>query len=137
MGGELVVNVSAVKSDNWFVRPLNPDNPNNDLTMVDNEGKFLHICGENDWGYLAAELLKPILKTGNELYYDISSKIDDLDPEVVLVGKTEYRLIDILHIVRDSEQGITVIKGVPIVKGDFNNGIKYLGKKEMDYLPFV
>lgn len=137
MGGELVINVSKVRSDNWFVKPLNPDKPSNDLTMVDSEGKYLHICGDNDWGYLAVELLKPILKTGNELYCEISSKINELDPEVVLVGKTEYRILDILHIARDSEQGIAVIKGVPIVKGNFDNGVKYLGKREMNYLPFV
>ena len=137
MGGEFAINVSKVRSDNWFVKPLKPDNPSNDLTMVDSEGKYLHICGDNDWGYLAVELLKPILKTGNELYCEISSKINELDPEVVLVGKTEYRILDILHIARDSEQGIAVIKGVPIVKGNFDNGVKYLGKREMNYLPFV
>lgn len=137
MGGELCINVKLVKSDNHFVKPFNSNNPSNDLTMVDEDGKYLHICGNNDWAYFAAELLKPVLKTGQELYSEIFTKVSKDNPEVVLVGRNEFRLLDIVQTVRDLEQGAPVIMGVPVVKGNFANGIKYLGKMETEEcLPF-
>lgn len=137
IGGELAINIARVRSDRWFIEPASPDKPWSDLTMEDTEGKYLSICGENDWGYLAAELLKPLLIKGNDLYYEISKNISKLNPEIVLVGKNDFRLLDIVHLVRDPECGISIIKNVPIIKGDFTKGIKYLGNKGTEeYLPF-
>lgn len=108
-----------------------------DLSMFSDDNQLLHICGENDWGYLALEVLKPILKEGVLLNREIMNGIDKNKPEVVLVGRNDYRILDILHTARDSEEGISVIHGVPIVKGNFNNGIKYLGEKETEMeLPY-
>lgn len=138
IGGELCFKVAKVYSDRSFIRPDGKFGfSGNDLSMMNTDKEYLHICGENDWGYLAVELLKPLLQEANKLYIEISSQVDNLNPEVILVGKNDFRLLDILHTVRDSEFGISVIKGVPVVKGDFLNGVKYLGKKEYEgELPF-
>lgn len=82
--------------------------------------------------------IKPILQGANSIYTDILNNISDRKPEVILVGRNEFRMLDILHIARDGQEGITVIRGVPIVRGEFDNGIKYLGKKTEDdsELPF-
>lgn len=137
MNGEIVMNIESVHSDHQFMEPNDSMSSSNDLTIVAKDGECLHICGKNDWGYLAIELLKPILKAGTELYTKVSNEISEYNPEVVLVGTNDYRLLDIIHIARDSEFGISVIKGVPIIKGDFVKGIKHLGKKDTNtYLPY-
>jgi len=139
INGEFVIDVDHVCSDDNFVSPRNPNCPSNDLCIVDTNGQYFHIRGtKNDWGYLAAELLLPIMKKGNKLYFEISSKISEINPEVVLVGKNEFRLLDIIHLIKDGEEGIKVIKSIPIVKGNFDNGVKFLGKKSgEEYLPFM
>jgi len=109
-----------------------------DLTLNGNKDEFLHICGDNDWGYIAVDILKPLLQEANKLYIEILNEIGKRKPDVILVGMNEFRLLDILHIARDGEYGISVIKNIPVVRGNFCNGIKYLGKNESDeYLPFT
>ncbi len=110
-----------------------------DLNLLGDDAHWLHLCGENDWGYLALEVLKPILQTAIGIHGEIVSHINESKPEVILVGRNDFRLLDILHIARDGEEGISIIRGIPVVKGDFDNGIKYLGKKTKDdtELPFT
>lgn len=138
IGGELGIKIKRINQDRDIVRPYSfSDRACIDLSMVGEDGQRLHICGDNDWGYLGLEIIKPILKAGIELNFKILSGIEENNPEVILVGRNDYRILDILHSARDSEEGISVIRGVPVVKGEFDNGVKYLGKmdKEQD-LPF-
>lgn len=138
IGGELGINVKQIKRDNDIVRPyrLACRNPT-DLSLLGDDNNWLHICGNNDWGYLALEVLKPILQTGVKLNSEICDQISEKNPEVVVVGRNDYRILDILHTARDSEKGISIIRGVPIVMGDFDNGFKCLGSKEKEAdLPF-
>ena len=100
-----------------------------DLSLFGDDNHWLHICGDNDWGYLSLEVIKPILQEANSIYCEILKNIDDRKPEVILVGRNEFRMLDILHIARDGEEGISIIKGIPVVKGNFDNGTKYLGTK--------
>lgn len=141
MGGELGINVKRVYSDNGFIRPGElywsiSKKYGNDLLIEDIDGSHLYICGDNDWAYLAVDLLKPLLREANKLYYEISKRISDVRPEVVVVGKNDFRMLDILHLVRDTEEGVSIIKNVPIVKGDFLNGVKFFGKQNIEELPF-
>ena len=59
-----------------------------------------------------------------------------MKPEVVVVGKNDFRMLDVLHLVRDTEKGISIIRNVPIVKGNFLNGVKFLGKQDIKESPF-
>lgn len=139
IGGELGIKVMKIRPDSDGVRPYDGYGHKRmmDLSLFGDDDHWLHLCGDNDWGYLALEILKPILQETNRLYYEISNNINSHKPEVVLVGRNEFRMLDILHIARDGEEGISVILGVPIVKGDFDNGVKYLGRKpEPIELPF-
>ncbi len=130
-----------VKSDGDNVRPYNGygNSRNMVLSLLGNDNQWLHLCGDNDWGYLALEVLKPILQTAISVQTDIINNISDHNPEVILVGRNDFRLLDILHIARDGEEGISIIRGIPVVKGDFDNGVKFLGKKTKDdsELPFA
>lgn len=140
IGGELVLQVEKVKSDGNFTRPNESfydinRRYGNDLNIFEKDS-LLHICGNNDWAYLAVDLLKPLLREANKLYYEISKRISDVRPEVVVVGKNDFRMLDILHLVRDTEEGVSIIKNVPIVKGNFLNGVKFFGKKDIEELPF-
>ena len=85
---------------------------------------------------MAVELLKPLLQEANKLYLEISKNIEKMKPEVVMVGKNDFRMLDILHLVRDTEEGISIIRNVPIVKGNFLNGVKFLGKQDIKESPF-
>lgn len=138
IGGELGVNVKDIKRDKDIVRPYHLACKNSmDLSLLTDDNSWLHICGDNDWGYLALEVLKPILQTGVKLNSEILNQISEKNPEVVVVGRNDFRILDILHTARDSEKGISVIHGVPIVMGDFDNGFKCLGNKEKEAdLPF-
>ena len=126
MGGELGIKIKNLRCSDGLVNPFNDyrSKPQIDLSIMSENNECLHICGENDWGYLALDILKPILQKGIQLYLEIREKIYSQKPEVVLVGKNEFRILDILHIARDSEQGIETMLDVPIVKGDFDNGVK-------------
>ncbi len=136
MGGEIALKIKKVSCSNDLVIPFNDykENPAIDLTIQTDDGWF-HLCGDNDWGYLALEAIKPILQTGIKLENKILNGMQKYQPEVILLGKNEFRVLDILHIARDSELGIETIRGIPIVKGNFINGIKYLGKNDEIELP--
>ena len=141
IGGELGINVKRVYSDNGFIRPGElywsiSKKYGNDLSMEDIDGSHLHICGDNDWAYLAVDLLKPLLREANKLYLEISKNIEKMKPEVVVVGKNDFRMLDVLHMVRDTEEGISIIRNVPIVKGNFLNGVKFFGKQDIKESPF-
>lgn len=141
IGGELGIKVKKINPDRNNVRPFDGFGNKRmmDLSLFGDDDHWLHLCGDNDWGYLSLEVLKPILQTAIGIHKEILDNIADHNPEVILVGNNDFRLLDILHIARDGEEGISIIRGIPVVKGDFDNGIKYLGKKTKDdsELPFA
>lgn len=143
MGGELGILISHVSVSSDMVRPYGYysyplTNPSMDLTLHSEDGQFLHICGDNDWGYLAVDILIPLLKEASKIYNEICNKVVHEQPEVILVGKNEFRMLDILHMARGCGEHISIIKGVPVVKGNFDNGVKYYGKEKSldESLPF-
>ena len=65
MVGEIGININKVYADRNFLRPKDYDisingHVSNDLSMRSDKGDTFHICGENDWAFLALELLEPI-----------------------------------------------------------------------------
>jgi hypothetical protein len=137
MTSEIGMKIGHVTTSADIVRPYGSafyqHVPCTDLNIFDDSGtNVLYVCGENDWGYFALDILKPILKEANTLYGKIRDDIEKSRPEAILVGKNEFRILDILHIARDGEEGISVIDSVPIVPGNFDSGVKFLGKDESE-----
>ena len=93
IGGELYVNVVRISPDSESVRPYNTYGSKRmtDLNLFGDDNHWLHICGENDWGYLALEVLKPILQTAIGIHEEILDNIADRNPEVILVGRNDFR----------------------------------------------
>lgn len=131
MRGEIAINVADVKLGNDAVRPYKDANISQiDLQIIDTQAESCWICGEhNDWGYLFVNALIPILRYG----YYVERKIDvalqkyDGDPEVILVGKNEYRSLEILQKIRICRDEALIYKNIPIVKSSKINGIELFG----------
>lgn len=136
MGGELGIKIAKAYGSREIVRPYGEYSEYIDLTIESATRENLHICGANDWGYLAADILKPVIKEAYRVYAQITNGILKNNPEVILLGRNEYRLIDIYRQLRNEQDTETQIMKVPYVKGDFANGIKYLGSQKEDSFPF-
>lgn len=138
MGGEVVFKILSVKSDHWFVRPDKSYGRGNDLSMKTEDGWF-HICGDNDWGYLALQLLEPIYKEAEKILAAIDnsikvSKSENNNIRIIELGRNDKRIMDIRFGGKDK---CTQINGIPvIVKDDVENHIGYLIDYEAE-LPFV
>lgn len=139
MNGEIGLKIKKVSCSNDLIRPLSEyrDNPAIDLAIQTTDDGFFHICGDNDWGYLALEAIKPILKEGIQLELKILEDVQKYKPEVIVLGKNDFRIFDILHTARDGEYGIKMFRGVPVVKGKFLDGIKYYGKNNEIEFPIT
>lgn len=109
-----------------------------DLSLYDKEGKWLHICGKNDWGYLLTDALQPLLIYEAEVRTQIDKKLDLYDgrPEIIGLGKNEYRAIDIVHRLRGVGDPIKIYKGIPVFQLQALNRIELFGKDEESLLPF-
>lgn len=109
-----------------------------DLSILDKDGCWFHICGKNDWGYLLTEALRPLLKYALGVFQEIDNKLDSYhgQPEIIGLGKNEYRAVDIAHRLRGFGEPIEIYKGIPIIKLRSNNKIELFGLVENDDLPF-
>lgn len=133
MCGELSINIQNVKSDPWFVRP-DTTSISNDLSMKDSSGDFLHITGiGNDWGFLALELLQPIISEGSRIAAIVKEKKQAYPPaKAVMLGINDKRIMDIYYGGKDK---CTSIYGLPVIVTDQLNQFSCL--QEIDDLPFV
>lgn len=140
MRGEIGINIRTLNMSHDCVVPFSDSAVSSiDLRIIDTNEESLWICGENnDWGYLMTDALIPILKYGYEVErkIDVAMKQYDGDPEVILVGKNEYRSLDILQKIRICKNAELLYKGIPIVSSSKSNGIELFGhqykKKELD-----
>jgi hypothetical protein len=109
-----------------------------DLSILDKDGCWFHICGENDWGYLLTEALQPLLGYALGVLEEIDKKLNSYDgkPEIIGLGKNEYRAVDILHRLRGCGGPIEMYKGTPITKLYSDNKIELFGFIDNDGLPF-
>lgn len=134
MRGELGIKVKKleVDSEKDFLNPYDENHffrEDNraylDLRLDEGKGDFLYMCGENDWGYLLVDALSPLIRHGLNIMCIIDEKLEeDVNDQVeaILLGKNEYRAVDILYKARYG--GTTDLKEIgciPVIKSkDFN-----------------
>lgn len=104
-----------------------------DMDIHTDDGVF-HLCGKNDLGYLMVDAIMPLLRYADQVEIAIRRKLDDFcyKPEVIGLGKNEFRALDILHRLRGLDDPLSIYKGVPIVKLKDNDGIKIYGSKSVN-----
>lgn len=140
IGGELGIKVNKAILSNDVIQPHKSVNMNTliDLSLLDTNGEYFHICGENDWGYLLVDALLPLLKYSDKIFQEINNMIEKyrVRPEVIGLGKNEYRAVDIMHRIRGLGDPINMYKGIPVVCLGETNAVKLFGKSEREYLPF-
>lgn len=139
IGGELGIEVNKiVLNREKDVREPYGNSSMIDFSILDKNGHWFHICGENDWGYLLTEALQPLLKYALEVFQEIDNKLNSYhgQPEIIGLGKNEYRAVDIIHRLRGFGEPIEMYKGTPITKLRSNNKIELFGLVENDELPF-
>lgn len=107
-----------------------------DMNLVTSDGA-LYLCGKNDWGYLVANALIPLLKYANGVERKISEKsLDTNNIDVIGLGKNEFRALDILHRLKECGEPLTVFRGIPVVKLNKNDGIQIYTSEETEDMPF-
>ena len=140
MRGELGFDIESVT----FSRDMNA--PHGDISsgMIDmtfhiKDDGWLHICGENDWAYLLSDALLPFLNYAQQVFTKIDERLGDYDgtPEVIVLGKNEFRAVDVLHRIRGMGDPIEVYKGITVIQADNFNKIELLGKQDYNELPFA
>lgn len=139
MTGEFGIIIDKVSFDDDMVTPYKFNSrPCIDMTISSSEDT-VHVCGYNDWGYLLTDALLPLLRYAETVLSNINKQLDGYDgsPEVIVLGKNEYRAVDILHRLRGLGDPIRIYKGIPIVETDYINKTQLLGKHNSDSeLPF-
>lgn len=106
------------------------------MTIYDKGGYCLHIYGKNDWGYLLADALQPLLDYALGVLKRIDDEIAEYkgETEVIGLGKNEFRAVDILHRLRGFGDPIKIYKGIPVVQLQTSDKIELYGQqKTMNY----
>ena len=121
MGGEFGIKIKIVRTDGIEVSGKGID-----LTIISEEGQYLHICGDNDWGYFALDMLKPIYKYAEDLIGDVKTRIAKIGdkPEVIILGLNQQRVMDIYC---GGKGKCTEIAGVPIARSSEIKAFRYVG----------
>ena len=141
MVGEFAIKADKIKisRESDFVQPYGYDKFDwNDGTMdfdIHSGNEVLHICGSNDWGYLMADALIPLLKYAAQVKMDIKNRIhiDDV-VDVIGLGRNEYRALDIIHRLNNCGEPIHDLFDVPIVRLRQDNGTRiYFSNKSVDF----
>ena len=141
MSGELAFKVLKVYSDKFFVRPSEfsislfskDKTPSNDLSMKIENNQTLHICGDNDWAFLALELLEPIKKEAKrivELVQDRKGEKPNI--KAVMLGKNDKRIMDVYF---GGKGKCDRILGLPVIVTDNLNEVTYL-VEDTNSIPF-
>lgn len=142
MVGEFAVKADKIKitRESDFVQPYASDKFDlycgvaMDFDIHSND-EVLHICGGNDWGYLMADALIPLLKYAVRVKMDIKNRIhiDDV-VDVIGLGRNEYRALDIVHRLNNCGEPIHDLFDVPIVRLRQDNGTRiYFSNKSVDF----
>lgn len=141
MSGELSLKVLGVHSDKFFVRPTvnsvstfnKEGNPSNDLSMRLENNKFLHICGDNDWAFLALELLEPIKDEAKRILKMVQDRKSETPSiKAVMLGKNDKRIMDVYFGGRNKCERIL---GLPVIATNELNEVTFL-VEDTNTLPF-
>ena len=141
LGGELSFKIKSVYSDRDFIRPSrysintlnNKYEPTNDLSMQLDDGNYFHICGNNDWAFLALDLLKPIKDEAKSIIQCVKERKEkNPDIKAVTLGKNDKRIMDIYF---GGKGRCDKIVGLPVITTEQLNEVKFLVEKEI-FVPF-
>lgn len=144
MVGEIAIKIDNLKFDRVIdlTRPYGVGycraEPAQDLTLMNGQ-ETLHICGENDFPYLFINALKPLMEYEKTTRENIENELFSAKyvPKVILLGKNEFRAMDIMYRLRNNNNPFTEYKEFPVVRGKKNNEIELLGEDgESEDLPF-
>ena len=128
----------SVYSDKFFVRPShyslsNDDRPTNDLSMRVGNNEFFHICGDNDWAFLALQLLEPIKDEAKRITKLVQDrKADTPTIKAVMLGKNDKRIMDVYF---GGKGKCERILGLPVIVTDELNEVTFL-VEDTNCLPF-
>lgn len=132
IGGELGFDILKVSSDMRYIRP-NDEKISNDLTMHTIDGNFFHICGNNDWAFLALELLEPIKKEAKNIIQKVKNYIDSgINIKAIILGRNDKRIMDVYFGGRNKCEKIF---GIPIIISDKKDLFEVLVEYE-EHLPY-
>ena len=121
MGGELGIKIKSIRTDG-----IANSGKNIDLTMISEDGQYLHVCGDNDWGYFALDMLKPIYEYAENLISDVKTRIARIGdkPEAIILGINQQRIMDIYC---GGKGKCTEIAGIPIARSKEFKAFRYVG----------
>lgn len=128
----------SIYSDNGFVRPsqyhLNSKGIiTNDLSMKGADGEFLHICGDNDWAFLALDLLEPIMNEAKKITKLVQDrKTQTPIIKAVILGKNDKRIMDVYF---GGKGKCEKILGLPIIATDKLDEVTFL-VEDTNSIPF-
>ena len=134
MQGELQFNAGKISTTPKIFYHYNPETGDPtfpDLRIEGTDGGMLCLVGNNDWGLLMAEALVPLMAYARNVEEEINSKLNGSiqKPEVIILGKNDYRAFTILHRLRGG-CNLTEIDGVKIVEGSKPTGVELFGEQE-------
>lgn len=137
LGGELAIKIAKVRSDFSFVRPdiysVTNQEPSNDLTMISSTNETLHICGNNDWAFLALELLEPIKNEAKRITKLVQDrKAETPTIKAVMLGKNDKRIMDVYF---GGKGKCERIIGLPVIVTDSLNEVTFL-VEDTNSIPF-
>lgn len=142
MQGEVVVKVDNIKISGTvdFITPYrdviseNKSYMDMDLHMPDGT---LHLVGENDWGYLMASALVPLLRYADSVQRELDKMYQESEvrADAIVLGKNEYRALDIMNLLKHPGTTLKEYKGIPIVQSQIYSYMKIYGEPK-EQLPF-
>lgn len=132
IGGELGLNILKVSSDRSYVRP-DEERISNDLTMHLTDGGYFHICGDNDWAFLAIELLEPIKAEVKSIMQKVKKyRENGVNIKAIVLGRNDKRIMDVYF---GGKNKCDKIFGIPVITSDKHDLFECL-VEYTDELPF-
>lgn len=128
MREEIGINIERVE-----LKSFHGDVSNSDLRLEDESGNFICICGNNDWGKIALKILKPYRREADRIIKQVEDMVKTgFRPEVILLGKTEKAIMDIVSATGRCDN----ILNIPIAVSEKNSEVRFIGAAQDEYLPF-
>lgn len=144
MRGEIGFVIQDIKivEDNHLFEETSSNVVREDLEVIGKDEDHLWIIGDNDWTALMVKTLVPFMRTAAETSKKVEIEFEKLRhenkvPAVVRLGKTEFRQLNLLHIINTMGDHITTILGVPVIQSDKTHEIKVFSEdQELKYYKF-
>ena len=107
-----------------------------ELKLLDENGAFLYLVGENDWAELMVDALIPLEKEACKVENQMLDTLADLKyrPQAIGLGRNEFRLLNLRNRI-EFLKDLSDFNGIPIVKLNENSAIKFYGEANAVSLP--